>query len=139
MHVPCPPPCRKATTFGTRSSCCPSIQTLWITSWVSGVLLHASCGSRLTEKLTLLVVPVMLTWFFSFRASVFAGLFEPGDMTYDLERNAETDPSLTEMVEVAIKILKKNPNGFYLLVEGDRSSQRSEAAAAMLSFISSAL
>lgn len=52
-------------------------------------------------------------------ASVFAGLFEPGDMTYDLERNSETDPSLTEMVDVAIKILKKNPNGFYLLVEGD--------------------
>lgn len=51
-------------------------------------------------------------------------------MTYDLERNAETDPSLTEMVEVAIKILMKNPNGFYLLVEGDPSSH--EAAAAML-------
>ncbi|TNM89175.1 alkaline phosphatase, tissue-nonspecific isozyme [Takifugu flavidus] len=48
------------------------------------------------------------------------GLFEPEDMTYDLERNPETDPSLTEMVEVAIKILKKNPNGFYLLVEGGR-------------------
>lgn len=52
-------------------------------------------------------------------ASVIPGLFEPEDMTYDLERNADTDPSLTEMVEVAIKILKKNPNGFYLLVEGD--------------------
>lgn len=52
-------------------------------------------------------------------ASVFAGLFEPGDMTYDLERNIDTDPSLTEMVDVAIKILKKNPNGFYLLVEGE--------------------
>ncbi|KAM9759634.1 alkaline phosphatase, tissue-nonspecific isozyme isoform 1-T2 [Menidia menidia] len=48
------------------------------------------------------------------------GLFEPVDMTYDLERNAETDPSLTEMVDVAIKILRKNPNGFYLLVEGGR-------------------
>ncbi|CAK6960958.1 alkaline phosphatase%2C tissue-nonspecific isozyme [Scomber scombrus] len=48
------------------------------------------------------------------------GLFEPGDLTYDLERNSETDPSLTEMVEVAIKILRKNPNGFYLLVEGGR-------------------
>lgn len=42
-------------------------------------------------------------------------------MMYDLERNAETDPSLTEMVDVAIKVLKKNPNGFYLLVEGDLS------------------
>uniref|UniRef100_A0A8P4KCT0 Alkaline phosphatase n=1 Tax=Dicentrarchus labrax TaxID=13489 RepID=A0A8P4KCT0_DICLA len=46
------------------------------------------------------------------------GLFEPGDLPYDLERNTETDPSLTEMVEVAIKILRRNPSGFYLLVEG---------------------
>ena len=52
-------------------------------------------------------------------ASVSPGLFEPGDMTYDLDRDPETDPSLTEMVDVAIKILKKNPKGFYLLVEGD--------------------
>lgn len=48
------------------------------------------------------------------------GLFEPADLTYDLERNTETDPSLTEMVDVAIKILQKNPSGFYLLVEGGR-------------------
>lgn len=47
-------------------------------------------------------------------------LFEPTDMTYELERNDTTDPSLTEMVDVAIKILRKNPNGFYLLVEGGR-------------------
>ncbi|TRY85449.1 hypothetical protein DNTS_030553 [Danionella cerebrum] len=48
------------------------------------------------------------------------GLFEPGDMAYELERNTETDPSLTEMVDVAIKILKKNLRGFFLLVEGGR-------------------
>ncbi|XP_035008679.1 alkaline phosphatase, tissue-nonspecific isozyme isoform X1 [Hippoglossus stenolepis] len=48
------------------------------------------------------------------------GLFEPSDLPFDLERNKETDPSLTEMVEVAIKILRRNPNGFYLLVEGGR-------------------
>ncbi|KAG5838960.1 hypothetical protein ANANG_G00229290 [Anguilla anguilla] len=48
------------------------------------------------------------------------GLFEPGDLTYDLERNRETEPSLTEMVDVAIKILRRNSNGFYLLVEGGR-------------------
>ncbi|XP_062317687.1 alkaline phosphatase, tissue-nonspecific isozyme [Osmerus eperlanus] len=48
------------------------------------------------------------------------GLFEPGDLSYELERNQDTDPSLTEMVEVAIKILKRNPRGFYLLVEGGR-------------------
>lgn len=54
---------------------------------------------------------------------VIPGLFEPADLTYDLERNKETDPSLTEMVDVAIKILRKNPSGFYLLVEGEFESQ----------------
>uniref|UniRef100_W5KAM9 Alkaline phosphatase n=1 Tax=Astyanax mexicanus TaxID=7994 RepID=W5KAM9_ASTMX len=53
-------------------------------------------------------------------ADYLLGLFEPGDLQYDLERDSSTDPSLTEMVEVAIKILRKNPEGFYLLVEGGR-------------------
>ncbi|XP_062842449.1 alkaline phosphatase, tissue-nonspecific isozyme [Trichomycterus rosablanca] len=48
------------------------------------------------------------------------GLFEPVDLPYELERDSSTDPSLTEMVDVAIKILRKNPKGFYLLVEGGR-------------------
>ncbi|XP_037534502.1 alkaline phosphatase, tissue-nonspecific isozyme [Nematolebias whitei] len=48
------------------------------------------------------------------------GLFEPSDMSYDLERNTDSEPSLTEMVDVAIKVLRKNQNGFYLLVEGGR-------------------
>ncbi|XP_044537067.1 alkaline phosphatase, tissue-nonspecific isozyme-like [Gracilinanus agilis] len=48
------------------------------------------------------------------------GLFEPKDMKYELNRNQRTDPSLTEMVEVAIKILRRNPKGFFLLVEGGR-------------------
>lgn len=51
--------------------------------------------------------------------SVFpSGLFEPGDMHYELNRNSTTDPSLSEMVEIAIKILNRNPEGFFLLVEG---------------------
>ncbi|OCT71036.1 alkaline phosphatase, tissue-nonspecific isozyme [Xenopus laevis] len=48
------------------------------------------------------------------------GLFEPVDMPYELERNTTMDPSLPEMVEMAIKILGKNPMGFFLLVEGGR-------------------
>ncbi|XP_072831280.1 alkaline phosphatase, tissue-nonspecific isozyme isoform X2 [Vicugna pacos] len=48
------------------------------------------------------------------------GLFEPGDMQYELNRNNVTDPSLSEMVKTAIKILNKNPKGFFLLVEGGR-------------------
>ncbi|XP_053137005.1 alkaline phosphatase, tissue-nonspecific isozyme isoform X2 [Hemicordylus capensis] len=48
------------------------------------------------------------------------GLFEPIDMMYELNRNNETDPSLREMVVVALRILQKNPRGFFLLVEGGR-------------------
>ncbi|XP_036409748.1 intestinal-type alkaline phosphatase-like [Megalops cyprinoides] len=47
------------------------------------------------------------------------GLFEPKDLRYELDRNIATDPSLTEMVEKAVKILSKNPNGYYLFVEDD--------------------
>ncbi|NXF04786.1 PPBI phosphatase, partial [Smithornis capensis] len=45
------------------------------------------------------------------------GLFEPGDMKYSLVRNTTLDPSLTEMMEAAITILSRNPEGFYLFVE----------------------
>ncbi|XP_016158991.1 PREDICTED: alkaline phosphatase, tissue-nonspecific isozyme [Ficedula albicollis] len=54
------------------------------------------------------------------RVDFLLGLFEPGDMVYELDRNNETDPSLSEMVSVAIKMLQKNPRGFFLLVEGGR-------------------
>lgn len=50
--------------------------------------------------------------------SLSPGLFEPGDMVYELDRNNDTDPSLSEMVSVAIRMLQKNPRGFFLLVEG---------------------
>ena len=39
-------------------------------------------------------------------------------MNYEYERNNSNEPSLQEMTEKAIEILKKNPNGFFLLVEG---------------------
>jgi len=46
------------------------------------------------------------------------GLFSAGDLEY-LDKMAEAnDPTLAEMVDVAIKILSKNPKGFYLFVEG---------------------
>ncbi|KAM4042553.1 intestinal-type alkaline phosphatase-like [Anomaloglossus baeobatrachus] len=48
------------------------------------------------------------------------GLFEPGDMKYELNRNDSSDPSIVELTEKAIQILNKNPNGFYLFVEGGR-------------------
>uniref|UniRef100_A0A8C3KNB7 Alkaline phosphatase n=1 Tax=Calidris pygmaea TaxID=425635 RepID=A0A8C3KNB7_9CHAR len=48
------------------------------------------------------------------------GLFEPADMKYNLTRDTTMDPSLAEMTEAAITILSRNPNGFYLFVEGGR-------------------
>ncbi|XP_030751322.1 membrane-bound alkaline phosphatase-like [Sitophilus oryzae] len=49
------------------------------------------------------------------------GLFEPGHMQYNKERDTETDPSLEEMTEQAIKVLNRgNSNGFFLFVEGGR-------------------
>ncbi|XP_039985332.1 alkaline phosphatase-like [Xiphias gladius] len=48
------------------------------------------------------------------------GLFEPKDCRYELDRDPSMDPSLTEMMEKAIKILSKNPKGFFLFVEGGR-------------------
>ncbi|NXI38542.1 PPBI1 phosphatase, partial [Galbula dea] len=47
------------------------------------------------------------------------GLFEPKDMKYELNRNTSTDPSIVEMMEKAIHILRRNPNGFFLFVEDD--------------------
>ncbi|NXT21847.1 PPBI1 phosphatase, partial [Syrrhaptes paradoxus] len=46
------------------------------------------------------------------------GLFEPKDMKYELNRNASTDPSIVEMTEKAIRILRRNPNGFFLFGDG---------------------
>lgn len=49
-------------------------------------------------------------------------------MQYELNRNNVTDPSLSEMVEMAIKILNKNPKGFFLLVEGKGPKSSCKAA-----------
>ncbi|XP_008050303.1 alkaline phosphatase, placental-like [Carlito syrichta] len=48
------------------------------------------------------------------------GLFEPGDMEYEIYRNKTLDPSLMEMTEAALRLLSRNPRGFYLFVEGGR-------------------
>lgn len=47
------------------------------------------------------------------------GLFEPADMKYEFQRDHAKDPSLQEMTEVALRVLSRNPRGFYLFVEGE--------------------
>ncbi|XP_063536649.1 membrane-bound alkaline phosphatase-like [Cydia strobilella] len=46
------------------------------------------------------------------------GLFQDDHMSYHLE--AENQPTLEEMVEVAIKMLSRSPRGYFLFVEGGR-------------------
>lgn len=50
------------------------------------------------------------------------GLFEPQHMRYDFERGEDGagEPSLAQMTKLAIEVLKRNRNGFFLMVEGGR-------------------
>jgi len=47
------------------------------------------------------------------------GLFADSHIPYVLDRDANT-PSLLDMTKKAIEILERNPNGFFLMVEGGR-------------------
>lgn len=51
-----------------------------------------------------------------------AALFEPGDLQFEADRDPKMEPSIIETTEKAIRILRKNPKGFFLLVEGEDSS-----------------
>ena len=40
-------------------------------------------------------------------------------MIYDFYRDYTSDPSLEEMTEAAVRVLSRNPRGFFLFVEGE--------------------
>ncbi len=46
------------------------------------------------------------------------GLFAPNHFTYEAARDAAKQPALADMTAKAIDILSRNPNGFFLMVEG---------------------
>jgi alkaline phosphatase len=50
------------------------------------------------------------------------GLFDPSHMDFEADRRWDVagEPSLSEMTAVAIAILRRNPKGFFLMVEGGR-------------------
>ncbi|XP_066139870.1 membrane-bound alkaline phosphatase-like [Euwallacea fornicatus] len=49
------------------------------------------------------------------------GLFQPGHMWYNIERDPDIQPSLAEMTEAAIRVLTKDDSsGYFLFVEGGR-------------------
>lgn len=47
-------------------------------------------------------------------------LFGKESMPYDLDRDDATTPSLAEMTGKALEVLSKNPNGFFMMVEGSK-------------------
>ena len=50
------------------------------------------------------------------------GLFEPGHMKYEADRAEDSagEPSLAEMTDLAIDLLSKDPDGYFLMVEAGR-------------------
>lgn len=69
----------------------------------------------LSLKFTESYSPRIIGYYFSY-----SGLFEPSHMQYEVDRGNDTagEPSIEEMTEKAIKILRKNPKGYFLFVEG---------------------
>lgn len=48
------------------------------------------------------------------------GLFNTGQMEYSVDRDTNKEPSLVEMTAKALEILRRNPKGYFLMVEGGR-------------------
>ncbi|XP_069680535.1 membrane-bound alkaline phosphatase-like [Periplaneta americana] len=60
------------------------------------------------------------------------GLFDRDHMEYHLLADLEADPTLEEMTRAAVQTLSKDPNGFFLFVEGGRIDQGHHATKAHL-------
>ena len=59
-------------------------------------------------------------------------------LSYECDRNKATAPSLSEMTDKAIKLLSKNKNGFFLMVEGsqiDWAAHNNDTYAAVTDFL----
>lgn len=48
------------------------------------------------------------------------GLFNPGNMLFEIDRKGSSEPSLKEMTVEALKVLDRNKEGFFLMVEAGR-------------------
>jgi len=55
------------------------------------------------------------------------GMFAEVDMAYEFDRDPSKEPSLAEMAEKAIEVLSRNPNGFFLMIEGSKIDWASHA------------
>ncbi len=48
------------------------------------------------------------------------GLYNMGNMLFDIDRKGSTEPSLPEMTAKALDLLSRDPDGFFLMVEAGR-------------------
>jgi alkaline phosphatase len=48
------------------------------------------------------------------------GLFNQGNMTFEIDRKDSTEPSIAEMTTKALEVIGKKEQGFFLMVEGGR-------------------
>jgi alkaline phosphatase len=55
------------------------------------------------------------------------GLFNMGNMLFDMDRKGSTEPSLAEMTSKALDLLKADPDGFFLMVEAGRIDHAAHA------------
>ncbi|CAL8129990.1 unnamed protein product [Orchesella dallaii] len=72
------------------------------------------------------------------RTDYLLGLFSYSDMDYVADADFNADPSLTEMTKVAIDVLSKNPNGYFLFIVAgriDRAHHENKAQKAFLETI----
>lgn len=60
------------------------------------------------------------------------GLFNMGNMAYEIDRAKTGEPSLAEMAAKTLEVLAQNPKGFFAMIEGgriDHAAHRNDAAA----------
>ena len=60
------------------------------------------------------------------------GLFNMGNMAFEMDRAKTAEPSLAEMTAKTLEVLAKNSKGFFVMVEGgriDHAAHRNDAAA----------
>jgi alkaline phosphatase len=58
------------------------------------------------------------------------GLFNMGNMAYEIDRATTMEPSLAEMTAKTLAVLSRNPKGFFVMVEGgriDHAAHRNDA------------
>jgi len=60
------------------------------------------------------------------------GLFNMGNMAYEIDRGKTAEPSLADMTAKTLEVLARNPKGFFAMIEGgriDHAAHRNDASA----------